>query len=274
MYQLKPAPPKMKLQEYIELYCSEKEEKYLIWFLHYYEPTLNAIVKEAVQRYAMEGHFADIKSACIMGMMKALEKYDPATDAPFVIYKTRIMWEEIHTYIRTMRTGYTVQSDDEYLLLRKTMAVFEKYGSKTDEESLLEIANEIERKPSTVMSLLQGGVRNLHQVEFYRQYDDEESSEDVTCDHSTEPYKMLMKIETEEALIDAFDLLDYREQSVVAAHLGFCKECWSTKNVRPQTFEGIAYDHTLSSVSTADTIYRKALAKMRKALEANGICTP
>lgn len=37
MYQLKPAPPKWDLQEYIVTYLKEKDNRYLAWFLHYYE---------------------------------------------------------------------------------------------------------------------------------------------------------------------------------------------------------------------------------------------
>ena len=72
MYRITPAPPKMELQEYIELYCKEKDEKYFLWFLHYYENTLNTKVMGWVQNYAMPGHFQDMKQAFIIGMWKAL----------------------------------------------------------------------------------------------------------------------------------------------------------------------------------------------------------
>lgn len=31
MYRITPAPPKMELQEYIELYCKAKDEKYFLY---------------------------------------------------------------------------------------------------------------------------------------------------------------------------------------------------------------------------------------------------
>ena len=34
MYRLNPAPPKLPAQEYIVRYLTEKEEKYLAWYLH------------------------------------------------------------------------------------------------------------------------------------------------------------------------------------------------------------------------------------------------
>ena len=76
IYRLSPAPPKKDdLQEYIDLYLAEKDETYLSWFLHYYEPTLNTTVMGVVQRYSMFGHFLDIKEACVLGILRALEVY-------------------------------------------------------------------------------------------------------------------------------------------------------------------------------------------------------
>lgn len=43
-YALVPAPPKWELQEYIVAFFKEKDNKYLAWFLHYYENTLNTNV--------------------------------------------------------------------------------------------------------------------------------------------------------------------------------------------------------------------------------------
>ena len=56
------------VRNYIDLYFAENDEKYLMWFLHYYEPVLNNIATDIVQRYAMYGHFADIKQKCVTGI--------------------------------------------------------------------------------------------------------------------------------------------------------------------------------------------------------------
>lgn len=290
IYRLTPAPPKKDdLQEYINLYLAEKDGKYLSWFLHYYEPKLNTIAIDAAQKYAMQGHFIDIKEACVLGIFKALQEYKD-TSVPFVTFKARIMQEEIHNYIRTMRTGFTVQSDDEYLTLRKAMALFEKYGGKTDTETIEKIAAEIDRSPDTTMEILQSGLRNMQFIDFYRRYadeDSEESAEEVAPDHSSEPYKLLIRQMIYDALWEAYQKLNYREKSMVAAHLGFCRECWSTsyadkndldeygnpikKPFDKQAFIDIAYDHMLSSPATADRIYRQAIDKMRNHLKATGI---
>ena len=63
MYRLDPAPPKLPAQEYIVRYLTEKEDKYLTWYLHDQEPALNKLAQAACERYAMAEHFADIKQA-------------------------------------------------------------------------------------------------------------------------------------------------------------------------------------------------------------------
>ena len=121
LYRIKPAPPKVDdFQEYIALYLAEKDEKYLGWFLHYYEPRLNTVIMQMVQETAMQGHFADLKQAYIFGICKALQKYDISTGVPFLIFKEFYVKNEIDNYIRTMRQGYSVLSVDEYRTLKNS----------------------------------------------------------------------------------------------------------------------------------------------------------
>ena len=192
-YQLTPAPPKIPPQEYIEKYLAEKDEKYFSWYLHYNEKYINEKVKGYVQEYAMQGHFIDMKSAYIFGLLQALQNYDPEKGASFNSFQAYYTKEAIDDYIRTMRTGYTIPSGDEYALLRKAMALYAKYGYKSDDATINKIALEIGRKPKTAMQMISGGIRNMMFTEFYRQYadeDGEEGAEDVTVDTTTEPSQM------------------------------------------------------------------------------------
>ena len=65
MYRLDPAPHKLPLQECIELYFDENEDKYLSWYLHDREPMLNKLAQDACQRYGLPEPFADIKQAAV-----------------------------------------------------------------------------------------------------------------------------------------------------------------------------------------------------------------
>ncbi|MEI3428429.1 MAG: hypothetical protein V8Q82_04200 [Christensenellales bacterium] len=55
-YTLVPAPPKWELRVVFVAFFKEKDNKYLAWFLHYYENTLNTNVQKiyAAVFYARE----------------------------------------------------------------------------------------------------------------------------------------------------------------------------------------------------------------------------
>ena len=284
-YRLTPAPPKKgDFQDYIDLYFAEKDEKYLSWFLHYYEPTLNTQIMTAVQEYSMRGYFVDMKQAAVYGILKALSNYDISLGVPFLVYKEYYVKNEIDDYIRTMRTGYTVQSSDEYKLLRRAMALYNKYG-KSDDETIARIAAEIGKNVKDTREIITAGLRNMSYAEFYRQYADEDgesSAEDVTRDDSTDPAKMYLDEWRANAVFDRYEKLDIRERSMIADHLGFCRECHGIfemgedENVSPvklfrqkKAYADLALQHTLSSPDTAYRIVHKAYDKILIELAAD-----
>ena len=219
IYRLTPAPPKENdLQKYILNHLAQKEDKYISWFLHYYERTLNVKSMSIVQDYAMYGHFLDIKQAYVIGMLKALQDYDPERGVLFIVYKEYAAMREVHEYIRSMRTGFTIQSYDEYLRLRKAMALFREYGSKSDNTTMEKIAEAIGTSKEDAAEIIRCGIQNIKFVEYYRQYaddDSEESREEVAHDGSSEPGKIFINLERTEAVMTAFEKLNYRERAMV-----------------------------------------------------------
>lgn len=274
MYRLSPAPPKVKdLQEYIDLYLSEEDEKYFEWFLHYYEPILNTTAMGIVQRYAMQGHFEDIKEVCILGLLQALDKYSIDCGTPFLTYKTRIMWDEVHRYIRTMRTGLTVPSDSEYKKVRKAMRLYSIYKKK-DPNALKKISKAIGVKEDTASQILQGALRNQQFVDFYRQYaddDGEESREEICGDDTYEPLRTLVQKELTETLFSAYNALSYKEQEVIRIRTGVCPDCHRVQNrkYKSPTFYETAITIGLSSAEAAEKIYREGNRKMRGILASS-----
>lgn len=277
-YRLTPSPPKKDdFQEYIALYFAEKDEKYLSWFLHYYEPILNTQAMSMVQEYSMRGHFMDMKQAAVYGILKALSNYDISLGVPFLVYKEYYVKNEIDYYIRTMRTGYTAQSGDEYKLLRKVMALYNKYA-KSGDETIVRIAAEIGKSVKDTKEIIAAGLRNMSYVDFYRQYADEDgesSAEDVTRDDTTDPAKMFLDEWRANAVFDRYEKLDIRERSMIADHLGFCRECHGVlenitdENGEPlllfrqkKAYADLALQHTLSSPDTAYRIVHKAYDKI------------
>ncbi len=209
-------------------------------------------------------------------MLQALDKYPAGCGTPFLTYKTRIMWDEVHRYIRTMRTGLTISTDSEYKKARKAMRLYS--ANKKDPDALKKISKAIGVREDTASQILQGALRNQQFIDFYRQYadeDSEESHEEVYGDGRLEPLQTLIQKEQREALFSAYDSLDFKEQEVIRMHLGFCPECHSTKGPKfqPQTFFEVAINIGLSSAKSAEKIYRKGIRKMKSTFLFRNITT-
>ena len=267
IYQMYPVPPKKDdLQEYIDLYIAEQDDKYLMWFLHYYEPVLNDTTMEAIKRYSMKGHFADIKQACVTGIFKALQNYDKDTHGSFITYKVRIMWNEIHEYIRQMRTGLTVPSENKYRTLRQIMRLYGEYGYSTD--AIRKISKEVNLSVKNVKGILLSGIENMNIADFYASYADEETEEthtDITSDTDFEPLRVLLANERFNYVKEAFEKLNYRERLVVSEYLAFCPDCFKVKSKKVKLSE-----MAVKLCLTPDAIeneYKKAIKKMRKYLK-------
>ena len=278
MYRQSPAPPEWDLQKYIEEYARTKDEKYLGWFLHYYENTINLHAESYMIKYAMQEHFADIKQSIVVGIYKAAESFDPAKKKTFIAYAQRIIDREVFNYIRAMRTGYSVQSEREYSLLRKAMALYHEYGDKSDDDTIKKIADQLGVSPDRTITMLTGGLRNEHMVDMYDENGEEQSQ--LFSDSTSEPYTLMMKEALYERLYEAYFSLDFTERMMLAQHLGFCPECLSIygtdkndldehncpkkKHIKPLPYTDIATSHGLSDASTVKRGCTKALNKLRK----------
>lgn len=286
MYQMNPVPKKRDLQEYISDYCRSHDDKSLAAFLHCYEDTLNQNVLNYMRRFFMMEHFADMKQAYVMGLLKALKHYDVEHGAKFTSFKERYVEREILNYIRSTRTGFTAQSLAEYAKLRKAMAIWDRYDRIYSDETLLKIANELGESVTVTREILLGGLLNEHQAEMYRQYldsDGEDGLEETIADSSSNPYIMYEKTELYDRLWQAYDKLDYVERKMLSQRYGFCMDCNSVyyldisdldehgepkKKLIPQMmYTDIATDHEYSSANTAKKKCQKALDKLRRQIE-------
>lgn len=221
MYRLDPAPPKLPLQECIELYFDENEDKYLSWYLHDREPMLNKLAQDACQRYGLPEHFVDIKQAAVCGILTALQKYDPSIGTPFVAFQKQYILDGIEDYIRTAQSGVITMKTDTYPVLRRIMAIYHQSG----DDSVQRIADEVAMDAKSIRKYIAIGTLNERRVDFYRQYDEggEETGEDVTVDTTSQPDKLYFQAVLYDALHRAYDNLTYREQRTVARHLGFLR---------------------------------------------------
>ena len=278
MYRITPPPPKWDLQEYIRLYVQTGNDKYFYWFLHYYEPQMNYLAKEYRKTYKMEEHFADIKQSMAYGLCKALVNYD-ISKSPFFPYANMYMEREAHNYIRTMRTGYSIQSEFEYARLRKAMAIYKDLGGEFTEETISQVAEQIGESYEKTKSIVEGGILTENYTDVHSNDDDDEQTIDFLLpDSSLNPENIFFMQELYDKLYEAYDNLEYTEKIMLAQHLGFCPECFSThytdkndldengkskeKPIKPLPYTDIATDHGFSDADTAKRVCEKAISRI------------
>lgn len=279
IYRITPPPPEWKLQEYIRQYVQSGDDKYFYWFLHYYEPLLNKKAKFFRNKYKMDEHFSDIKQSLVTGLCKALLNYDISI-SPFLPYAQRYMEREAHTYIRTMRTGYSVQSDFEYARLRKVMDIFNHSGGEFTEETISQVATQIGESYDKTKSIIEDGILTENYVDVQSNDEDDAGTTDFLLpDSLLNPESIYFKQELYDKLYEAYDSLEYTEKIMLAQRLGFCPECFSTryadkndldenckpkeKPIKPLPYTDIATDHGFSDADTAKRVCRRAFKKIK-----------
>ena len=273
VYRITPPPPKWKLQEYIRQYVQTGDDKYFYWFLHYYEPLLNEKAKFFRKKYKIY-HFSDIKQALAYGLCKAIVNYD-ISKSSFLSYAERYMEREAHNYIRTMRTGYSVQSEFEYARLKKAMAIYKDLGEEFSEEIISEVAEKIGESYEKTKSIIEGGILTENYTDVQSNDEDDTGTTDFLLpDSSLNPENIYFKQELYGKLYEAYDGLEYTERIMLAQHLGFCPECFSTryankddldengkpknKPIKPLPYTDIATDHGFSDADTAKRACEKS----------------
>lgn len=126
-----------------------------------------------------------------------------------------------------------METDYAYDKLRKVMAIFNEYGGHNDAETISYVAEKARIDRAEAEALIQAALQNMQCTDIYRSFcsfdgEAEEGREEITVSPYPEPYKAMLKENQAKALCLAWESLDYREQEMLAAHLGFCPECFST----------------------------------------------
>ena len=270
-----------KAEACFQIYFDNHNLYYFHGFLHYIEPTLNRIASGFMLRYAMAGHFADLKQEAVLGLLEAEQHYDPKKGKRFLQYSKAYMKNRMHYYIRKMRRGCTVTSAYADRKLRTVMKTFYDHGGRNDLETICKVAEEMKIPQEEATEIIQRALLNALCAGTDRQFSTadgewEESSEERTVSPYPEPYEALLKEYQAKALCLAWKSLDYREQEMLAAHLGFCPECFSVLKRtgssekwydcvprKRNPYADLAIDFGLSSPESAERICEKSVVKLR-----------
>lgn len=277
IYQLDPAPAENSIQGLIERYFAEKEDKYIAWFLHCYENTINSDVLKFAKHYNSRNLFEDLKQAYVTGLLSALKNYNPSFGVPFIAYSEKYVQHEMTECLRKETTGFSAKNYREYAKLRKAMAIWNELDRMMSDDVIADIASLIGESEEKTKQILISGITNMNRTDLFS--GESESAEIEIADISSEPEKLFIKRERYSKLWEAYDNLEFTERIMLAQRYGFCPDCGSTfymdyeegipkkKTFERMTYTDIATLHGFSSPDTAKHICEKALRKIKKALE-------
>ena len=279
-----------KAEACFQIYFDNHDLYFFHGFLHYIEPTLNRIASGFMLRYAMAGHFADLKQEAVLGLLEAEQHYDPQKGTLFLQYSKDYMKNRMHYYIRKMRRGCTVTTAYADKKLRTVMRKFYDHSGRNDLETICKVAEEMKIPQEEAMDIIQRALLNTLCTEIHRPLGSadgewEESSEERTVSPYPEPYEALLRQYKTEALLAAWHSLNYREQEILAAHLGFCPECFGTLERTGESstwydctprkhipYADLAIDFGLSSPDSARRVCEHAIKKLRISFENYYAC--
>ena len=276
LFQLTHVPQPMKnWQDYIDLVKHDGDENAFLVFLHYYEPTINHRAESFLNRYGLQGHFADVKMAYVEALWEQLQAYPEDCNIPFLKYAKQAITDAVNAYAALNLKGFTTTNDKQYYKLRTVAYIYKTECQENVELAIPLICEKLHMTEKTAKRLLEE-VQVLDTFLWYEEKWDEEDYEGPPAGWDAtgllKPYlpePALLRKQTRKYMREAFRKLKYRERDIVSQHLGFCMECF--RLLATVSFEDLADIHQFSTADGVRKAYKRALEKMRKQLEEWGV---
>ena len=255
VFQLAPQPPEAgTLNDYITAALRERNLDYFSFFLHHYETRLNGRVRRFLMR-------------------EGLERYDPEKEADFLTYAHYFIGNALLECRRQEEAG-SFQSLDEYKAARGIAWLYNDSG-KSAKDVIAEYANQQNCTETTAAEYLALAQRNRSRVPFYQTVQDEEedeTGEDVSRDDSWNYADSLWNGIRAKAVQEAFEKLDYREQTLLEKRNAVCMTCGRVSSLSTRmSFEDLAVQFEGSTASGAERAYRRAVEHLACLLTEAGV---
>ena len=168
------------------------------------------------------------------------------------------------------------------------MDIFNHSGGEFTEETISQVATQIGESYEKTKSIIEGGILTENYPDVQSNDEDDTGTTDFLLpDSSLNPENIYFKQELYDKLYEAYDSLEYTEKIMLAQHLGFCPECFSThsadkndldgngkpkvKPIKPLPYTDIATSHGFSNADTAKRNIEKALDKIKNKLLLNAM---
>ena len=277
IFQLDPEPPALEnMNDYIIEAVRSRELRWFSFFLHCYENRLNGrvrcfLLREGLDRYDPE-RFLDYKMSCVLAMLDCLREYDPAQGADFLTYAHHFIGNALLT-CRMQEEAGSFENVDEYKAVRGIAWLYNQSG-QSEQAAIQKYAQKNGCTEETAAKFLALAKQNRSRVPFYQTVQDEDSEEtgeDVSRDNHWDYAEILWNGIRAEAVREAFEKLNYREQTLLEKRNAICMTCGRVSPISTRkTFEELAVLFEGSTASGAERAYRRAVDRLTELLVAEG----
>ena len=277
IFQLDPEPPALEnMNDYIIEAVRSRELRWFSFFLHCYENRLNGrvrcfLLREGLDRYDPE-RFLDYKMGCVLAMLDCLREYDPAQGADFLTYAHHFIGNALLT-CRMQEEAGSFENVDEYKAVRGIAWLYNQSG-QSEQAAIQKYAQKNGCTEETAAKFLALAKQNRSRVPFYQiiqDEDSEETGEDVSWDDHWDYAEILWNGIRAEAVREAFEKLNYREQTLLEKRNAICMTCGRVSPISTRkTFEELAVLFEGSTASGAERAYRRAVDRLTELLVAEG----
>ena len=277
IFQLDPEPPVHEnLNDYIIKAVQSRELCWFSFFLHHYENRLNGrirrfLLREGLDRYDPE-RFLDYKMGCVLTMLDCLREYDPAQGADFLTYAHHFIGNALLT-CRMQEEAGSFENVDEYKAVRGIAWLYNQSG-QSEQAAIQKYAQKHNCSDETAAKFLALAKQNRNRVPFYQTIQDEDSEEtgeDVSRDDHWDYTEILWDGIQAKAVREAFEKLNYREQTLLEKRNAICMTCGRVSPTSTRkTFEELAVLFEGSTASGAERAYRRAVDRLTELLVAEG----
>ena len=278
IFQLDPEPPvRGNLNDYILETVQSRDLRWFSFFLHHYENRLNGrvrrfLLREGLDRYDPE-RFLDYKMGCVLAMLDCLWEYDPAQGADFLTYAHHFIGNALLTCRMQEETG-SFENVDEYKAVRGIAWLYNQSG-QSEQAAIQKYAQKNGCAEETAAKFLALAKQNRSRVPFYQTIQDEDSEEtgeDVSRDDHWDYAEILWNGSRAETVREAFEKLNYREQTLLEKRNAICMTCGRVSPIRTRlTFEELAVLFEGSTASGAERAYNKAVEHLACLLTEAGV---
>ena len=278
IFQLDPEPPVLEnMNDYIIEAVQSRDLRCFSFFLRHYENRLNGrvcrfLLREGLDRYDPE-RFLDYKMGCVLAMLDCLREYDPAQGADFLTYAHHFIGNALLT-CRMQEEAGSFENVDEYKAVRGIAWLYNQSG-QSEQAAIQKYAQKHSCSGETAAKFLALAKQNRSRVPFYQTVQDEDSEEtgeDVSRDDHWDYAEILWNSIRAEAVREAFEKLNYREQTLLEKRNAICMTCGRVSPISTRlTFEELAVLFEGSTASGAERAYRKAVEHLAYLLAEAGV---